>query len=195
MQNKGPFHSQYLDHIINVLERALDAHPRTLAIRFDLHIPKDMIFVQEDRLMDRFVSSLKRKIKWARYRASRRSSVGRAHHSDVRYVWAKEYGRHGEERPHYHFVLFLNRDAFRAMGRYQVGRDNLYSRILEAWASALRQEPDDLVGLLHVPANALYPIDYDDLASQDKLFHRASYLAKAATKRHSSRHSFGASRL
>lgn len=194
MQDKGPFHSQYLDRIIKVMEHALDAHPRTLAVRFDLRIPKDTAFLREDRLMDRFVSSLKRKIEWARYRATRRSSVGRAHHSDVRYVWAKEYGRHGEW-PHYHFVLFLNRDAFRAMGRYQVGRDNLYSRILEAWASALSQHPDDLVGLLHVPANALYSVDYDDLASQDELFHRASYLAKAATKRHSSRHSFGASRL
>lgn len=74
-----------------------------------------LTFIREDRLMDRFVSSLKRKIKSARYRASKRSSVGRVHHSDVRYVWAKEYGRYGEW-PHYHFVLFFKQRCLQSHG-------------------------------------------------------------------------------
>lgn len=192
MQDKGPFLSQYLDRIISVLEDALKAHPRTFAVRCDLRIPQTYTNLNEHRLVDRFVSSLKEKEKWSRRRAARTAMNGRVHRTDVRYIWAREIGQRG--RPHYHFVLLLNHDAYRVMGKYEVGRDNLYNRILEAWASALKIDVEDAEGLVQMPKNATYRIDVDDKEGQDGFFYRASYLAKSATKVLGPRHSFGSSR-
>lgn len=192
MQDKGPFLNNYLDRIISVMEDALKANPRTFAVRFDLRIPQSHRNLDEHRLVDRFISSLKEKIKWARRRAARTTMQGRVHQTDVRYLWAREVGQLG--RPHYHFAVLLNRDAYRVIGKYEVGRDNLYSRILEAWASALGIAAGDAEGLVHVPRNATYEIDADDQESQDDFFYRVSYMAKSATKVQGSRHSFGSSR-
>lgn len=192
MQDKGPFHRQYLDRTIGVMGDALAAHPRTFAVRFDLRIPKHTRIFEERRLVERFISSLKEKIKWSRRRAAMTAVNGRVHQTDVRYVWAREIGQQG--RPHFHVTLFLNRDAFSLMGKYELGRDNLYCRILEAWASALRMTPAEAEGLVHVPKNATYRIDADDQDSQDDFFYRVSYLAKSATKVQGPKHSFGSSR-
>lgn len=192
MSSKGPFVERYLDRIVEVMNASVDAHPRTFAVRFDLHVLDGEWLLDEDRLIDRFLASLKTKIRVARARSERESKNGWAHKSDVRYVWAREYGESGN--PHYHFVLFLNRDAFNAIGTYGVDRRNLFSRILEAWASAQRLTVDEALGLVYVPRNASYWIDADDQEMQDELFYRASYLAKASTKQVGSRHSFGSSR-
>lgn len=192
MRSKGPFVGKYLDRIIEVMNDSVDAHPRTFAVRFDLHIRNGEWLLDEDRLIDRFLASLKKKIRVARTRAERESKNGWAHRSDVRYVWAREYGASGN--PHYHFVLFLNRDAFNAIGTYGADRRNLFSRILEAWASAQTLTVDESQGLVHVPRNASYWIDADDQEMQDELFYRASYLAKVSSKQVGSRHSFGSSR-
>lgn len=192
MATKGPFVAKYLDKIIEVMNRSLDEHPRTFAVRFDLQIPAIEWGLAEDRLIDRFISSLKGKIKWARIKSARQSKTGRVHETGVRYVWARELPQRG--RVHYHFVLFLNRDAFNAIGVYELGRDNLFNRVLEAWAGALRMDVDDAVGLVHFPENAIYRVTEGDVGSQDDLLHRASYLAKVSTKVVGSRHSFGSSR-
>lgn len=192
MQDKGPLLSRYLDRSIDVMGDALAAHPRTLAVRFDLRIAQACTDLNECRLISRFVDSFKAKIDWARRMALRTSVSGRVHQTDVRYIWAREIGRHG--RPHYHFTVLLNRDAYRVMGKYEVGRDNLYNRILGAWAYTLGMSIEDAVGLVHVPRNATYEIDADDQASQDEFFYRISYLAKVATKVQGPKHSFGGSR-
>lgn len=192
MQDKGPFLSQYLDRTIDVTDDALEAHPRTFAVRFDLRIPQVCEGLDEHKLINRFMNSLRAKIAWARRRAAKTAMKGRVHRTDVRYLWAREVGQRG--RPHYHFVVLLNRDAYRVMGKYEVGRDNLYSRILEAWASALRIDVEDAEGLVHMPKNATYRIDADDKESQGDFFYRVSYMAKSATKVQGSRHSFGSSR-
>lgn len=125
MQDKGPFLSQYLGRIISVLEDALKAHPRTFAVCCDLRIPQTYTNLNEYRLVDRFISSLKEKGKWSRRRAVRTAMNGRVHRTDVRYIWAREIGQRG--RPHYHFVVLLNHGAYRVMGKYEVGRDNSLS--------------------------------------------------------------------
>lgn len=192
MQDKGPFHSRYLDRTIDVMEDALTAHPRTFAVRVDLRIPQARKDLDEHKLINRFMCSLRAKIAWSRRRAAKTAVRGRVHQTEVRYTWAREIGQRG--RPHYHFAVLLNRDAYRVVGRYEVGRGNLYSRILEAWASALGMDIEDAVGLVHVPRNATYEIDADDEKSQDAFFYRVSYLAKSATKVQGPKHSFGSSR-
>jgi len=190
MEDKGPFVKNCLDKIIDVMNASLDEHPRTFAVRFDLRLPSSLEVFSESRLIDRFISSLKSKVQHARARASRHSD--RTHTTSVRYVWAREIGNRG--RPHYHFVTFLNRDAFNSLGRYERGRDNLFNRISEAWASALDITAEDTTGLAEIPRNAIYRIRADDLDSQDKFFYRASYLAKEATKVMGHRQRFGGSR-
>ncbi|MNG32610.1 hypothetical protein D3C84_1186660 [compost metagenome] len=75
----------------------------------------------------------------------------------------------------------------------------MVSRLQEAWASALGLSVDQVEGLLEIPVNATYRVDrYVGFGEEDQLpalFHRASYLCKAATKSYGDRqHSFGASR-
>jgi hypothetical protein len=88
------------------------------------------------------------------------------------------------------------KDAFRALGTFAPGRDNMFNRLNEAWASALRLPVDAVVGLLHIPENPNYYLRRDDLASVAAFFYRASYLCKAATKAYGNGgHGFGASRI
>lgn len=191
MYGKGPFIKKHLDKIIDVMHTSLDDHPRTFAFRVDLRLPRGVQEFKEDRLIERFISSFKAKVLHARAMAKRTNP--KAHDTNVRYVYARELGQKG--RPHYHLVIFVNHDAFNCLGRYELGRSNLYSRMEEAWASALDIATDEAKGLVHIPKYALYRVSEKDPDSQDELFYRASYLAKSATKVKGSRHCFGGSRL
>ena len=95
-------------------------------------------------------------------------------------IRVREIGQKG--RPHYHFVLLLNRDAYHTVGRFQSVRENLYSRIQAAWASALKIPFEEADGLVHIPANATFHLSQDDPEEMDRYFHRVSYLGKAETK-------------
>lgn len=190
MRDKGPFVRSYLDKIIDVMNSSINDHSRTFAFRVDLKLPKDFELLSKDRLIDRFISSFKSKIDHARRRARRDNKY--AHRSSVRYVWAREEVQTG--RPHYHFVFFLNHDAFNVIGKYEQGRPNTFNRLIEAWAAALGITAEEVLGLVHLPKNATYLITERDLDSQDALFERASYLAKDATKVRGGRHCFGGSR-
>ena len=192
MKHKGPFYADYLEKLHAVTLKALAAHHRTSALRFDLHLPSDYHYVNHDRLIDRFIESLKAKIRYSREKAKQQGRY--AHDTDVRYVWAREYNQDGKE--HYHFVLFLNYDAIRGWGLFKVGRQNLFNRVLEAWHSALGiTNGSQLIWpLVHVAENGVYKLDTNVPISINVFFTRASYLAKVATKQSGRRHSFGGSR-
>ena len=190
MRDKGPFVRSYLDKVIDVMSSSINDHSRTFAFRVDLKLPKDFELLSESRLIDRFISSFKSKVDHARRRASREDKY--AHRSSVRYLWAREEAQRG--RPHYHFVFFLNHDAFNVIGKYEQGRANTFNRLIEAWAVALGITADEVLGLVHLPKNATYLVTERDLDSQDALFERASYMTKVATKVRGSRHCFGGSR-
>lgn len=172
------------------MNASLDEHPITFAFRVDLRLPSRLQSFKEDRLIDSFISSLRAKVRHARATAKRTNP--KAHDTSVRYVCAREVGQRGV--PHYHLVIFVNRDAFNCLGRYELGRSNLYTRLVEAWASALRIRSDAAIGLVEIPKNAKYQVTADDLDSQDELFYRASYMAKSATKLRGSRHCFSSSK-
>jgi len=194
MLSKGPFVKKHLDKIIDVIEASLNEHPRTYSFRIDLRFPLSLdlpaILKLEKRLIERFIASLRAKIRHARNTAKRTNP--KMHRTNVRYLCTREIGEKG--RPHYHLVIFLNRDAFNTLGKYSLERNNLYSRLIGAWESALGLESGAGEGLVHIPVNAAYRVSADDTDSQDKLFHRASYMAKAATKVRGNRHCFSGSR-
>lgn len=192
--DKGPFILEYLQRLHQTMNRAIDQYRRVFAFRIDLHHPPGSIphdLSNDNQIIERFIESFKAKIRHNRQLALRENKY--AHDTVVRYVWTREVGQHG--RPHYHLTILLNFDAFSTLGTYSLGRDNMFNRLHEAWASALGLLSGSVVGLVHIPENPYYPLHRDDSQSIAKFFYRASYLCKSATKSFGNgSHGFGASR-
>lgn len=192
MTSYTPFITEYLERFYETTQLALNAHRRVFAVRFDLRFSGDDIPLESDNtVISRFVDSLTVRIQSARERSRRLN--GSAHQTQVRWCWVREIGREG--RPHYHFVLLLNKDAYHTVGRFHSAQENLYRRIQSAWASALEIPVGEADGLVHVPANAEFRLSQDNPVEMDRYFHRVSYLFKAATKVYGNRcRVFGCSR-
>lgn len=198
MVEKGPFVRQYLSRLKHTIDLALEQYSRILAYRVDLRLPVGIDLPDHaytNKVICDFIESFKAKIKHNRDKARERNPY--AHTSKVRYVWARELGRGG--RPHYHLLILLNRDAYYTVGRLRSERANNISRMEEAWASALRLSVDRVRGLVHIPDNPEYRVDQyirpGDECELAALFHRSSYLCKAATKSYgANHHGFGSSR-
>lgn len=198
MVEKGPFILGYLEALDRTIACALDQYPRVIAFRVDLRLPRFGGIPDDalsNRVISRFLESFKAKIEHNRDKAREQNKY--AHDCRVRYVWAREVGWGG--RPHYHLLILLNRDAYYTIGRLQPQRPNMISRMQEAWASALKCEVEQVRGLVHIPSNAEYRVDREvrpgNVDYLPDLFHRASYLCKAATKRYGEgAHGFGFSR-
>ena len=189
----GPLIEQYLSRIWQVTVQALNQHPRTFAFRCDLRFPANGVCnqMEDNCVIERFMASFKAKLRHNRDKA--RLVNPYAHDSAVRYIWCREYGRHGT--PHYHCVIFLNNDAFHTLGRFLPGRNNLFNRLQGAWASALGMAIDSVNGLVEIPSGACWQLPGDNPAVWNDFFYRVSYLAKAQTKHYSlGLHAFGSSR-
>jgi len=191
---KGPFIREYLQRLHQTMYRAIGQYRRVFAFRFDLRLPSEYHSderLYENEVIDRFIESFKAKIKHNRQLAFKENKY--AHDSVVRYVWTREVGQQG--RPHYHLAVLLNYDAFCSLGIYASGRNNMFSRVQEAWASALGMAADAAQGLAEFPRNPYYVLHRDDNTSIAEFFFRASYLCKMATKSFGNGgHGFGASR-
>lgn len=189
---RGPLVTNYLQRLKQVLDLSLSNYGRVFAFRFDLRFPSGMAaWGGDDQCIDRFIASFKAKIRHNRNQA--RLHNGRAHDTEVRYVWCREKGQHG--LPHYHFVMLLNHDAFSSLGTFEYGRCNMFTRLHEAWASALKLPESDVRGLVEFPSDARYLLRRDDPDSLNAFFYRCSYLCKVATKAYGDgRHNFGSSR-
>lgn len=184
--NHGPLIEEYLDALHDVVEAALRANRRVFAFRVDLHLPADCCDehgLYDNNIVRRFIESLKAQIKHNRMLAKRErpTAAGTA----VRYMWVRE--QRNSEHPHWHLVILLNFDAFRSIGQFRLGNDNMYSRVVKAWASALQLPVTEAEGLVHFPDKPAYELYRDDEASLQPFFHRASYLCKAETKRYGDR--------
>lgn len=193
--DRGPFVQRYLERLRSSMDRAVQQYSRVFAFRVDLRFPAGINLPENhytNQVIERFVESFKAKIRHNRQMA--RMENRHAHDSSVRYVWTREVGQHG--RPHYHVAFLLNYDAFNALGKFESGRDNMFNRLEEAWASALGLPVEAVRGLVEIPSNPTYCLRRDDPQSQADFFHRASYLCKAATKVYGDgQHGFGASRI
>lgn len=193
--DKGPFVCEYLDSLHLTVSRALAQYPRVFAFRVDLRLPVGPAlpgYACTNEVITLFIESFKAKIKHNRARARLENKY--AHDSNVRYVWAREQGQHG--RPHHHLAILLNQDAFNALGKFESGRDNIFNRLEEAWASALGLPIGAVRGLIEIPGNPSYRLHRGDPEGQAAFFYRTSYLCKAATKVYGDgSHGFGCSRI
>jgi len=192
--HRGFVVAEYLDSIKSVIDRSLQAHPRTIAIRFDLRFPDQYPSPDGIPVITRFFKSLRALIDADLHRKKKHGI--RVRDTDLRYVWAKEQGDAGKE--HYHVAVFLNRDTYAHVGRYDSENDNMASRIRRAWASALGITVEYLGGAVYFPDNSTYKLNTrggDGGSEYGKLFYRLSYLAKLDTKSYGDwKHSFGCSR-
>ncbi|MBW8777971.1 MAG: inovirus Gp2 family protein [Burkholderiales bacterium] len=194
MVARRPFVVEYLEVLHGVMRKALEAYGRVFAFRCDPRLPQGMEAGSEyfrNDIASRFVASLKAKIRHNRDSAA--STGMRVHDTEVRYFWVREVGDAG--RVHYHFVFFLNADAFRWLGDYESPRSNTRKRVMEAWASALGMPVEETQGLVHFPDDSSYLLRRDDPASLRAFFWRASYMCKAETKQYGhGHHGYGLSR-
>ncbi|MBG4701638.1 inovirus Gp2 family protein [Pseudomonas aeruginosa] len=190
MIEKGPFIREYLARLKHIIDLAIDQYPRVLAFRVDLRLPKDIDlpdYAYTNQVISKFFEAFTSRIEYHRSQLRERSRYTRG--CKVRYVWARETGR--GERPHYHLLILLNRDAYYGPGRLRSEENNIFNRMQEAWASALGIPVDWVEGLVEIPDNPVYRINRSVREGREDqlpaLFHRASYLCKAATKSYGDR--------
>lgn len=190
----APLVEEYLSRTLYVARLALLQHRKTFAFRVDLRFPTKQLIddAQTNKPLERFFKSLRAKIEHNRLLREKKS--GHAHGTAVSHIWCREIGKHGV--PHYHLAILLNRDAFFKLGKFKIGRKNLFNLLVEAWSSALKLQVEDMDGLVHIPKKHGYKLTSDDRDAFNDFFHRVSYLCKAETKHFGDGvHSFGTSRI
>ncbi|QKI89631.1 inovirus Gp2 family protein [Thiomicrorhabdus xiamenensis] len=188
MSERGALIAEYVEEGFRSFLWAINRQVRTAMFRFDLRFPQDYGNAFNEGMINSFTRGLKEFIEQDQLEKLR--SGKRVHKTEVNYLWVKEYGR-ASGRPHYHFALFLNKDAYMTLGRFG-GRDNLYELIAKAWADAIGYPYYPAQRLVHACSNPKYcqkPVEYIDLnnTSADEqigdAFYRLSYLFKAETKK------------
>ncbi|WP_045419663.1 inovirus Gp2 family protein, partial [Vibrio campbellii] len=190
-----------VNKIYEVLTQATSCFPRTFAFRVDLRFPHGYKFGDTFPYMKKFFGSLESQIAEELKRRKRRfRSVSEER---LRYVWCKEIDK--SENPHYHLVIFLNKDNFQSLGDFKrVIRDerkckHLYQMLLCAWSRVLGIELEEAHKAVHIPENAMYKVqtfEGEVVAGNEvftKLFNRSVYLAKARTQSIGVSRSFGRS--
>ncbi|MEY8239148.1 MAG: inovirus Gp2 family protein [Cycloclasticus sp.] len=180
INHRGPLVMKYLESNFRTVECALAQYPRTFATRFELLFPQKTEGWQTD-VISKFTEALKSEIgSYLREKGLRADSC------KPRFIWAKERSR--SLNPHYHVMLFLNKDVFFRSGNIVSENWNLVRRIESAWARALGVTYQEISGLVHFPKNRDYIVNvrHENFLQQlTDLFYRASYLAKEDTKEYS----------
>ncbi|WP_417355039.1 MULTISPECIES: inovirus Gp2 family protein [Gammaproteobacteria] len=192
----GGLNPYYLNRIQYVLNAALSEYPRTLVIRFDLHLPvqidtdllseRDMglrVARTDHRVITRFIDALKARIKADLARRARDGK--RVHSTSLRYVRVTEQGK--ADQQHFHIGILLNADSY-YFGHSSYQSDlGLAGMIREAWASALGLNINKCRSLLHFPNNCFYNINRNAVGGvyteqYYAALYRLGYLAKFDTK-------------
>lgn len=191
-----PLVNEYLSRIHEVICHSIRQYPRSFVIRFELRFPHYWP-EQDTGVISRFFESLTAKIEADLNRRAR--SGKRVHWTRVRYVWVKE--RDSAIHWHYHVAILVNRDTYFTLGTIREDDSDIWvdvpkdpcvrdsismaDRIIEAFASALRCDPNLVRGVVHFTQDGCYSIDANSAEYCDQFcttFLRLSYLAKAATK-------------
>lgn len=180
-----PLAIPYLDAIEKVMNAACSEYKRTFAVRIDLRLPaySNTINLNSNKVYTRFVASLVAQIKADTKLKAREGKT--PHPCNIRYIWARE--QNIAHHQHYHCVLFFNKDRYHCTGKINAESDNLFTRIVKAWASALSLPLDETMRLVHLPENAHYYLDANSSSFTqgfNALYSRLSYFAKLTTKQY-----------
>lgn len=185
----------YLSQINNVLHRAVEEHPRTIAFHAVLRFPLDSHSVQHRvDCISRFIESFKAQVEANRKKKQR--AEHRVHKTAVRYVWCREQS--SSENEHYHIFILMNGDTYRSMGDYENPKSGqLFYMLNSAWGRAIDIDTQLIRGLVHLPGPMMNVntktdsslVKYDqyigsNASSFASVFHWMSYLAKYETKQY-----------
>ena len=184
-RDNQPLVTNYLDAIEKVMLAACSEYKRTFAVRIDLRLPthSNTIDLDSNKVCTRFVASLEAQIKADTKRKAREGKT--PHPCNIRYIWARE--QNTAHHQHYHCVLFFNKDRYHCTGKINGESNNLFTRIVKAWASALSLPFGETMQLVHLTQNAYYYLDASNpnfTQVFNDLYKRASYLAKLNTKQY-----------
>lgn len=177
LKHRGALIANQLARILQTLQRSQAAYLETFCIRVDLHVPADHELA-DNVVIEKFIASLRAKISHST--KTKQAKGTRVHRTKLRFIWCRELSITG--RPHYHVLLMVNKQSFFNLGLFDISCDNLYSRICQAWASALGISLEDVAGLVHFPDNPTTMLRRDDQESLNEVFRRLSYFAKEDTK-------------
>ncbi|WP_350586636.1 inovirus Gp2 family protein [Pseudoalteromonas sp. RB2-MNA-CIBAN-0110] len=184
-RDNQPLVIPYLDAIEKVMLAACAEHKRTFAVRIDLRLPthSNTINLDSNKVCTRFFASLESQIKADTKRKAREGKA--PHPCNIRYIWARE--QNTAHHQHYHCVLLFNKDRYHCTGKINGESDNLFTRIVKAWASALSLPLSETMQLVHLPQNAHYYLDANSSNFTQQfhtLYYRVSYFAKLNTKQY-----------
>lgn len=197
LQQPGGLIEPYLGRMSSIINKSLSRHGRVFACRVDLHFPQFYHPVDgygfSNQYFHKFIKTLGRRL--AAYKAAKQEMGLRIHSVDFDYVWAREYGP-DSNKPHFHLLLLFNGHAFNSLGHFSNAHESLYNRIGESWGEALGFHVAEGSKFVHFPEIGQYLVDSRNSDQVAKVFHRASYLAKVASKNfHDGFHVFGGSRV
>lgn len=193
---KGGLVTEYLDKLYVTVQNACVKSSRVFAVRIDLQFPRyysgpDGEILTNQYLRD-FIAHLRSSLR--QYSSHKKLEGIRVHTTDFDYVWAREYGM-DSNNPHFHLLLLFNGHAFNSLGGFSSDHESLYRRIGGAWGRALGLHEVEGARYIHVPHNGSCMMQVGCNAGLSEVFHRASYLAKAVSKRFGGGcHVFGGSR-
>ena len=185
----GSHVKSYKERIIDVINKSVNEHSRTLAIRVDLHDPVILdngdtiscIANTDSGSISRFTNSLKAKL--AADEQRKRKEGKRVHPNTLRYAWVREFTKNGKR--HFHIFLFFNKDAYYHLGHFNLNEDTLRTMITSAWCSALSLTTEEGQHLVQYPSNGKYTLNRDHILNDiypDDLLNRIDYLTKVKSK-------------
>lgn len=186
----GLMNRTYLSRSLAVVYDVLLSHQRTCAIRIDLRFAAETLASDVDSLVclqrsdpaviTRFFQSLKSQLYEEHYRQQRYGGPWL-----FRYIWCRE--KDTGLYPHYHLVLFFNKDHYAYLGDYNnPDANNMATRIQKAWCSALGLPYPHYAHLVHFPENRVYWISRSAANNREQIYadflFRLAYLSKVDTK-------------
>jgi len=186
--SSGPLVKEWLERIYQSMKEQVAKHSRALALRIDLRFPRSYWGYDDEYLGNGYLADFT-----AHLQESLNQLPGNRNH-DLMVLAAREYEME-ERKPHFHLLILLNGNAIRGTGKWDLWRDNLYSRLHEAWAYSLGMYLCQVEGLIqfsngseyldnrrnHMRYGSMLLHRGDDQMFED-LFKASSYLAKVATK-------------
>lgn len=141
--------------IKQTLTKALNAHPRTALIRFDLRFPLGNVVYRDDaEVITRFFKSLNEK--FPVYLKKRAERGVRVHNSELRYLWVREFNKVGGK--HYHICLLVNLDTVCYVKAFETDNGRFYTMVADAWLSATGLDNIRYRRLVHIPKNPVYKL-------------------------------------
>lgn len=185
LTNQGPMVKEYLDGLIDTYVKHKQQYSKTLAVMVNLYFPANASLeqrVQQD-CFKRFMASLNAQVE---AHGQRKRADGDGRSNRIRFCRVYEDGPN--RGLHIHAVLFFNGHAFRALGDFNSTENNLYHRIVAAWASALGMYPCQVVndGLIDF-SHGGYFMDSNQPQKRQivlDMFKHYSYICKAYSKRY-----------